>query len=484
MGATIASSGGVNASQAFGYDRANRLTASSESGSWTRNYGYDEWGNGWVTLNSIVPLDPRTPVGSSNFDTKNRLNIDGAVYDNGATAGPGNQTAIAGFSNAYDAENRLLTSALGGVTTTYTYDGDGRRVQKATGGSTTVYVYDAAGQLAAEYDTPVPAALCATCYLTADHLGSTRMMTDGTTGAPVAFHDYLPFGEEIQAGIGGRGALYDLADPKQKFTGKERDVETGLDYFGARYFASPQGRWTIPDWSGRAEALPYAKLPDPQTLNLYAYVRNNPLSNRDLDGHGDGCNFFQWVVGSCNKGDNPETHPQTAKALDKLRDSAGVKVTGGLGKKLEFGEVKIRIVASVTSEARLDGTSSSTLQGTVGASVGGVGGQGNANAAFGKNGEFVNPLENLGANAKVTASGSHSNETTNTAALGTDGRVSLGIGADLGIAQVGVQVTAAAGAVADVISSFAREVQQDYNDVKGFITGDTADSHCYGVACP
>jgi RHS repeat-associated protein len=158
-------------------------------------------------------------------------------------------------------------------------------VQKATGGSTTVYVYDAQGQLAAEYDTPVPTALCTTCYLTADHLGSTRMMTDGTTGAPVAFHDYLPFGEEIQAGIGGRSALYDLADPKQKFTGKERDVETGLDYFGARYLSSAQGRFTSPDWSEKPQAIPYADLTNPQTLNLYSYVVNNPLNRTDPLGH-------------------------------------------------------------------------------------------------------------------------------------------------------------------------------------------------------
>jgi hypothetical protein len=230
--------------------------------------------------------------------------------------------------------------------------------------------------------------------------------------------------------------------------------------------------------------VPYAKLGDPQTLNLYAYVRNNPLSNRDLDGHGDGCGFFQWVVGSCNKGDNPETHPQTAKALDKLRDSIGVKVTGGVGGRASFGPVKIGLAASVTTEIRIDGTGSSALQGTAGASVNGAGGQANGNATFEKNGEFVNPLSNLGANGKLTASGAHSNEATTSAALGTDGRAALGVGVNAGIAQVGVQVTFAAGAVADVISSFVREVQQDYNEVKGFITRDTADSHCYGVACP
>jgi len=71
------------------------------------------------------------------------------------------------------------------------------------------------------------------------------------------------------------------------FTGKERDAETGLDYFGARYLSSAQGRWTSPDWSAVPQAVPYGTLGDPQTLNLYAYVRNNPLGSADADGHTD-----------------------------------------------------------------------------------------------------------------------------------------------------------------------------------------------------
>ena len=70
-----------------------------------------------------------------------------------------------------------------------------------------------------------------------------------------------------------------------EFTGKERDSETGLDYFGARYFSGAQGRFTSPDWSAKPEAVPYADLTDPQTLNLYGYVRNNPLARPDVDGH-------------------------------------------------------------------------------------------------------------------------------------------------------------------------------------------------------
>jgi RHS repeat-associated protein len=68
-------------------------------------------------------------------------------------------------------------------------------------------------------------------------------------------------------------------------TGKERDSESGNDYFGARYYASSMGRFMSPDWSAKEEPVPYAKLDDPQSLNLYAYVRNNPLGAVDSDGH-------------------------------------------------------------------------------------------------------------------------------------------------------------------------------------------------------
>lgn len=85
------------------------------------------------------------------------------------------------------------------------------------------------------------------------------------------------------------------------FTGKERDSETGLDYFGARYFSGAQGRFTTPDWSARPQPIPYADLANPQTLNLYAYVANSPLVRFDIDGHidcsgknaaGVGCQFI------------------------------------------------------------------------------------------------------------------------------------------------------------------------------------------------
>jgi RHS repeat-associated protein len=69
------------------------------------------------------------------------------------------------------------------------------------------------------------------------------------------------------------------------FTGKERDTESGLDYFGARYYGSNMGRFMSPDWSSEPDPVPYADLSNPQSLNMYAYVRNNPLRTVDPDGH-------------------------------------------------------------------------------------------------------------------------------------------------------------------------------------------------------
>jgi len=71
-------------------------------------------------------------------------------------------------------------------------------------------------------------------------------------------------------------------------TGKERDAESGNDYFGARYYASTMGRFMSPDWSAKIAPVPYAMLDNPQSLNLYAYMRNNPLGGVDADGHGPG----------------------------------------------------------------------------------------------------------------------------------------------------------------------------------------------------
>jgi RHS repeat-associated protein len=102
------------------------------------------------------------------------------------------------------------------------------------------------------------------------------------TLANVKRHDYLPFGEELFAGIGGRTVAqgYAADGVRQQFTSKERDIETGLDYFGARYYSPIQGRFTSTD----PLYLELRRLGDPQQLNLYTYTRNNPLKFIDPTG--------------------------------------------------------------------------------------------------------------------------------------------------------------------------------------------------------
>ena len=86
--------------------------------------------------------------------------------------------------------------------------------------------------------------------------------------------------------------------PRSRSTGKERDAESGNDYFGARYYASTMGRFMSPDWSAKIMPVPYAKLDNPQSLNLYAYVGNDPLIHVDADGHVLNCVSNQSQCGS------------------------------------------------------------------------------------------------------------------------------------------------------------------------------------------
>jgi RHS repeat-associated protein len=125
-------------------------------------------------------------------------------------------------------------------------------------------------------------------YYLADSLGTVQMELDGNGGIRWQ-GQFTPFGQEIVGGQvmpnGVFGPYTSASTTHYKFTGKERDAESGLDYFGARYYASSMGRWMSPDWAANPEAVPYSKLDNPQSLNLYQYVLNNPLSQKDDDGH-------------------------------------------------------------------------------------------------------------------------------------------------------------------------------------------------------
>lgn len=82
------------------------------------------------------------------------------------------------------------------------------------------------------------------------------------------------------------------------FTGKERDggntlSPTNLDNFGARFYSSSMGRFITPDWAAKPAAVPYATFGNPQSLNLYSYVQNNPVTRADADGH---CGDICWAL--------------------------------------------------------------------------------------------------------------------------------------------------------------------------------------------
>lgn len=140
-----------------------------------------------------------------------------------------------------------------------------------------------------------------------DPLGTRRAQTDAA-GVLEQSCVSLPYGDDLNCSGQPQsdGILYtaSLSEPTENhFTGKERDVESGNDYFGARYYASTMGRFLSPDWSAKEEPVPYATMGDPQSLNLYAYMRNNPLGGVDADGHGPLEDFISWVaVGVATEG--------------------------------------------------------------------------------------------------------------------------------------------------------------------------------------
>src|SRR5215472_18427284 len=148
-------------------------------------------------------------------------------------------------------------------------------------------------------------------YYAGDMLGSARTDPPGSTsrrpGRPRSVQagltsvcydaDFLPFGGERE--------IVNTCGSNYKFEGKERDLETGNDDFGARYYTSRLGRWMSADWSSVPAPVPYANLTNPQTLNLYAMVSDNPETFADLDGHD--CNAGNVGASDRNGCDKPAT---------------------------------------------------------------------------------------------------------------------------------------------------------------------------------
>jgi len=292
--------------QEYDYDGANRLlkarekNAANNTDEWSRIYRYDRYGNGWVSSFGITNVgSPAEPTLQSHYNAaNNRLSIGtGNAYYADATGvgydAAGNQTLYDGMAHEYDAEGRNTKVKAGNADyVTFTYDGEGRSVKKASGGITTYYVYNAMGQMAAEYTNEVT--MAGTTYLFTDMLGSVRTITDAG-GNVTECYDYLPFGRLLSSSDNGRSVIKtalgkncypDYPDTNidssvdEKFTGQKRDNETGLDYFEARYYSAPLGRFTSPD----PGIVTPARMIDPQRFNLYTYARNNPLKFVDPNG--------------------------------------------------------------------------------------------------------------------------------------------------------------------------------------------------------
>jgi RHS repeat-associated protein len=301
-----------NRTQNFTYDALNRLSSAyTTSNLWGTNFVVDAWGN----LTNMNPMSGK--VDSPNLQaapatTSNQLT--GFGYD-----AAGNLTSNGSATYTYNAEGQL--KATGNAT--YTYDGDGNRVKKMVGSTGTIYWRGLDGEIANETDaanvilhrhvffagrrvsrTDNQPSWSAHFYFS-DNLGSANVVSNAT-GAIEDESDYYPYG--------GERVISNAVPQNYKFTAKERDAESGLDEFGARYYANAMGRFMTPDWSAEPVAVPYAVLGNPQTLNLYSYVENNPATGTDPDGHaGD-------ADSSGSSSSDPHTDPEEVRKQKEKRD--------------------------------------------------------------------------------------------------------------------------------------------------------------------
>ncbi len=185
------------------------------------------------------------------------------------------------YTQTFDAENRLISITAGGLTTSFVYDGDGNLVKKIkTDGSKTLYVggvYEVnknSGGTVTGTVTYYPAAgamrVNSTLYFVLkDHLGSASVVTDAT-GTTVGEDRFYPFGETRFT----TGTMF----TDKLFTGQREITGLGIYYFGARYYSPKLGRFLSAD-----SIVPGAA--NPQNLNRYSYVMNNPLRYIDPSGH-------------------------------------------------------------------------------------------------------------------------------------------------------------------------------------------------------
>jgi RHS repeat-associated protein len=289
----------VNGNWSYGYDDFDRLGASTCNNHCpngqslqTFQYQYDRYGNRW---GQSAPQGGPAP--QYVFDANNRILGGGVVYD---AAGNVINDGV-GHSFTYDAENRIVS--VNGGQAQYVYDGDGNRVRKIVNGVAVDYVYDLSDNAIVEFNssgawnraevfagghhlaTYAGGTAGNAYFIHADGLATERART-WATGPVCETISNLPFGDAQTLNF-FNGCTTDVSP--LHFTGKQSDTETGLDDFPARYYSPTFGRWMSPDWSANAVAVPYASFGNPQSLNLYSYVKNNPTTVGDPDGHCGPC---------------------------------------------------------------------------------------------------------------------------------------------------------------------------------------------------
>jgi RHS repeat-associated protein len=266
----------------FGYDDLNRLTSGSGTFGGTNqsqtscSYAYDAIGN---LLNKCGVAYSYTDPMHPSFVT---ARDDGKSYTadiNGNTQNGDGRTFV------WTPDNRVFSVNNASGTTSMDYDYTGTRVKK--NGPLGLVLYPFAGyeigpdgtktkyfrvgnEIVGAKQTPVvnPENEKKLFYH-ADHLGGTNVITD-INGARVQLNEYDPWGK-VSRNDG-------TVDPEKRFTGQILDPESGLYYYGARYYDPELGRFISPD--------PIVPSPgDPQSLNRYSYVRNNPVKYIDPTGH-------------------------------------------------------------------------------------------------------------------------------------------------------------------------------------------------------
>ena len=292
-----------------GYDNIYQLT----SVDYPTGSLYDDTDFVYDALGNRLTMDDGTlKTYQSNNLNQYTTNGDGTYSYNSN----GNLTGDGSYTYAYDSQNRLVSIASLAV---YEYDWLGRRIAKTIGGVRTEYVYDG-DQVIAEYDDSggsmqlarkfiygpgIDEPICmidvagggALYYYHFDGLGSVVALSDNA-GAIVERYEYSAYGQtQILSPSHEPRATSDYSNPYM-FTGRRLDDETGLYYYRARMYHPELGRFMQPDPIGYLGGL-----------NLYAYVKNNPLKWIDPWGlvpKGTECNpkrpGFEWYEWGLSKG--------------------------------------------------------------------------------------------------------------------------------------------------------------------------------------